>query len=200
MTAVEPHMREGLQTNILEEVLGTEKFKAFYMRRPGGGRIMSTLITFTPEGITVSGDLRPGHHGVVSCFGYGLGWFRSRLSEDYLCEKFLELGWFPELAERDLRRIIEEVKAGEWSRLVDSLEELERLANVCNDGDIGMEEFRADWLEIDDDPESTPGWGYNPIEKGWLCAIQQRFEELYDAKEADQLAWERNGLGYAISS
>ncbi len=200
MTAVEPQMAEGIKDHALVQIIDSEKFKSFYMKRLGKGRIMSTLITFTPEGIVIQGDLTPGRNGNVSCLGYGLGWFRSRLSEDYLCEKFLELGWFPELAARDLRRIIKEIKAGELLQYDDyAVKEMGQLANVCDDGDIGMESFRDDWHTIDDDYESTPGWGYNPREKGWLCAIQQRFAELYDVKEAADLKWANNGLGYAIS-
>lgn len=198
-TAVEPQMAEALERHTLREVLDTPGFTAFYMKRPDVGRIMSTLITFSPEGITIAGDLTPGRNGNTSCLGYGLGWFRSRLSEDYLCEKFLELGWFPDLAELDLRSLIEETKGGEWGHLAKSIDEMERLANVCNDGDIGMECFRDAWYEISEDYESAPGWGYNPREKGWLCAIQQRFAALYDAKEAKDAAWRTHGLGYAIS-
>ncbi len=251
MTVVNPHMREGLDTNILEQVLDTEKFTAFYMKRPGGGRIMSTLIMFTPEGITVSGDLSPGHHGVISVFGYGLGWFSGRLSEDYLCEKFLDLGWHADLAAKDLKRYAKEVMVGGYDgRLGSDMEEAvdERrgavgdlqsayvdlkeskakgneeeirdyrtaiahlklglrplrdqvmdlrqqmeskflgLANVCDDGDIDIGAFRDEWLEINDDEdmEWMPGWGYNPAEAGWLCAIQQRFEELYEAPKVQQ--------------
>ncbi len=202
MTAVEPQMAEALERHALVPILDTPKFQSFYMKRPGEGRIMSMLITFTPEGIVIQGDMTPGHHGNVSCLGYGLGWFRSRLSEDYMCTKFLQAGWYPKRAERDIRYLLKDIEDGNSEPVTaEKIKELEELADECEDGDLGQESFITSWQLIDgnDDMEDLPGWGYNPREEGWLCAIQQRFAELYDAKESEDFEWEKSGLGYALS-
>src|ERR1700744_5534707 len=103
---VEEHMRESLAGHILEPHADHEKVKAFYLRRPGDGRMMSCLILFTVEGIVIMGDLTPCHNGVISCLGYGLGWFADRKSEDYLCEKFLRKEFVPKLALESFREQI----------------------------------------------------------------------------------------------
>ena len=75
-----------LKDHTLEKVLDhpAEKeknhFEAYYLRPPEGGRMMSTLITFTPEGIVIMGDLCPDGSGVISCYGYGRKWFVGKLS------------------------------------------------------------------------------------------------------------------------
>ena len=192
-------MAEALEHHTLKQILDTPKFQSFYMEIPGKGRNMSQLLTFSPEGITIQGDLTPGRNGNVSCLGYGIGWFRGRLSEDYLCEKFLELGWTPELAEKDLRNRLKDISDGiETVEKPYEVEQIEQLADDCNYGDLGMESFRDSWMLISNDQEWLPGWGYNLREKGWLCAIQQRFAQLYNAQEAD-LVWRHSALGYAIS-
>ncbi len=184
-TCVEPHMMESLKDHVLEQVLDTEKFQAFFMKRPGDGRMMSTLITFTPEGIVIQGDLRPGRNGNVSCGGYGLGWFRGRLSEDYLAEKFLDKSWYPEVAAADLRQYLKEVADGNETAKPGDVEEIQDLIRRCEDGDLGHESFRDAWELIykDWDWEWSLGWGYKPDEHMWLCAIQWKFAELYNAKE-----------------
>ena len=251
MTSVEPHMRESLKSHILEQLLDTEKFKAFKMKRPGSGRSMSTQILFTPEGIVISGDLCPrgGTRGVISDLGYGLDWFSGRLSEDYLCEKFLVVGWHRALAEEELTQMIKAIRRGEYdsygwtgeleevsegrrgehdelvrtrktlkdlvmsdevdrdelirntqeeiadlrkelcslrervvkfrAELEDKIDDL--LYKTAGGNDLDAMGFYDDWHDINSDSESTPGWGYPPADKAWLCAIQQKFVELYEA-------------------
>ena len=191
-TCVEPRMVESLKDLILEQVLDTEKFKAFYMKRPGGGRVMSTLIMFTPEGIVIQGDLTPGFHGNVSCLGYGLGWFRDQLSEDYLAEKFLQRDWYAEVATADLRWILKQIADEHETAKPGDVEKIQELVSRCEDGDLDVESFREAWEEIHEEWETLPGCGYNPKEHAWLCAIQQKFAELYNAKELLRI-W--TGLG-----
>ncbi len=257
MTIVDSHMRESLENHILEQLLDTEKFKAFKMKRPGSGRSMSTQILFTPEGIVISGDLcpRPGTRGVVSDLGYGLGWFSGRLSEGYLCEKFFVVGWHRELAEEELKRMIKAVRWGDydsygWTGKLEEVSEERReqhdelvrtrktlkdlmvsdeadreeqikdtqeeigdlwkelrllrekvvklravLVEKVNDllqrldwGDMDQMGFGDCWREINADAEDTPGWGYPPADGAWLCAIQQRFVELYAAMMPAEVA------------
>ena len=105
---------EQLKAHVLEQVLDQPGWQAFYLRRPGGGRMMSTLFIFCPEGIILTGDLAPARRGrgATSCYGYGLEWFAGRLSESYLCEKFLEEGWHADLAQEDLKDLALEVRRG----------------------------------------------------------------------------------------
>ena len=81
-------LRKELADHVLEVVTLDTDLQAFYLKREGSGRMMSTLIIFSPEGITLIGDLVPCRHGCNSALGYGLRWFSDELSPDYLQEKF----------------------------------------------------------------------------------------------------------------
>lgn len=125
------------EKHFLEQVLDTEKFKAFYLKEPGMGRMQSCLILFTPEGIIICGDLCPGNdprNSGVHAFGYGLTWFAGHLSSGYLCEKFLSKEWHKELAIEDCRDRAEEILDGETIHfdydpvLEDAMEERDALA------------------------------------------------------------------------
>jgi len=183
ITCIDRRMEADLKDHVLEQVLDTEKFQSFYMKRPGGGRVMSTLITFTPEGIVIQGDLTPGRHGNVSCLGYGLGWFRGQLSGSYLAEKFLQQGWYTEVAVVDLREFLKNIADGNEEAKPGDVEKIQELIKRCEDGDIGTEGFREAWEDIYEDWcwDWSLGWGYNPTEHSWLCVIQQRFAALYNA-------------------
>lgn len=238
MSFTEDHMRVALKGHFLEQILDTEKFQAFYMREAPNSRMMSTLFIFHPEGITIAGDLTPGLHGNTSCLGYSLGWFAGRLSEGYLCEKFLQKGWHADLAESELLEMSKDTRAGKndhelWmgiddvrdarEALVEDLFELRRnlaaaeglereaikesiremkpdlkearedlvakrnevadeLYELANTGPTQASLYDA-WLEhFESDSEGLPGYGYPPREAGWLCALQQKFSELYHAK------------------
>jgi len=243
----------SIEGHVLEQVLDTEKFKAFYLRPPSGGRMMSTLFVFTPEGIVIMGDLCPGNrggNGTVSVFGYSLGWFVEKLGGSYLCEKFLRKGWHAELAKewcldaakevlrgrmddeegfgadglsvvaddreaahdelvslrKDLKDAIARADAADIDqlrkeialakvRLSESREQLARqregvaakLARIADDVDscVDLEWFRKEIEEEFPDMdlgEYCPGYGYDPSEKMWLCALQEKFAELYNAR------------------
>lgn len=238
MSYIEGHMRESLKGHFLEMVLDTEKFKAFYMREKPNSRMMSTLFIFHPEGITIAGDLTPALHGNCSTIGYGLDWFASKLSETYLCEKFLTQGWHAELAEEELAEMRDSTLAGKndhelWGGLDDlrcSREELieelleyrralvdaepdekpairaairdmrppliaaraaivakreevaERIDTLLNN--LSQDFLYEEWTSyFEHDSEGMPGYGYSPREAGWLCALQQKFSELYHASK-----------------
>ena len=184
MSYVTPQMRESLKNHVLEEALPqTGAIRAFYLKEPGQGRMMSTLFVFTPEGIVICGDLCPGgpnNQGSISNFKYGIGWFSGKLSEGYLCEKFLAREWQIEVAEEWCRDHIAELKkeAAEDHKPVENLEEWEELLNDLEGGEIGNERFHEALQDIDYDIEDE-GYDYPLNTAGWLCALQQRFAEEY---------------------
>lgn len=221
-----------LKDHFLVQILNTHRFQAFYMKsreyvEKEMGRIMSTLFIFHPEGITIAGDLTPGRNGNCSALGYGVGWFGSRKSEDYLCEKFLPHEWHHELANLELEVLAEEVRKGEhddeypqirnhWDNTVAMAkyknDEPPNVGNTddWNDSLNGAREEVADDIEsqirsLDEstgpdalyhwwtdqmghESESMPGYGYDPRERMWLCALQKRFAELYQEMEAKEEA------------
>jgi hypothetical protein len=177
---VEDHMRESLAGHVLELHADHEKVKAFYLKGPKNGRMMSSLILFTIEGIVIMGDLTPCQNGVISAYGYGLNWFAGRKSEDYLCEKFLRKEFVPELAEQSFKEQLLRWRRDEPGRIsrADARDAWDQLGRLMCDGmdarafyDLYYETFR-------DTPEC--GCGYSRGDAGWLCAIQQRFSILYD--------------------
>lgn len=183
MSFVTTSMKESLKDHVLEEALPPEKgFLAYYMKRPGDGRIMSTLIVFTPEGIAILGDLTPERHGSISAFGYGVGWFGSDKSEYYLCEKFLSKEWQVEVAQRWCKEHLEElqVEGKVEGKPVEDLDEWEELLSQlqgrCGEMDCGK--FQRALYDMGYEVEDE-GFEYPLREAGWLCAIQQRFAELY---------------------
>lgn len=176
-TYVQPIYAKSLANHQLEWV-ARDPFPVCYLKRPGT-RIMCVLCIFSPEGIILKGDIRFGNLDVLaSDLGYGLPWFASKLSESYLCEKFLRQKYVKELAlaelndpESYLRELI-----GEPSH--PRLDEL--AAVVDGDDDWAWPSRIYDVLTaLGVDSESIPGWGYDPVEAGYLCAVQQRFAELY---------------------
>jgi hypothetical protein len=183
---VTEQMRKSLENHVLE-LIQYGAVTAYYLKDPAHGRMMSTLVTFSPEGITISGDLTPNRSGLVSAYGYGIGWFGSDKSEGYLCEKFLDKQYVHEAAQDELRDA-----DSHWRQIDGALptaeekEQLERLDEIIE----ALDEHDAEWLisELEDAgyvvDDGPPGYTYEPHEAGWLCAIQQRFAELYQAEIA----------------
>lgn len=60
----------------------------------------------------------------------------------------------------------------------------EVLIRDLEDGYCWAEKFAEDLREFDPHgvDDGIPGYGYPPSEAGWLCAIQQKFRELYQAR------------------
>lgn len=173
MSYIEPHMAEGLANHRLD-LLQQGPITAYRMGLPGTPT-MSTLLLFTPVGIALMGDLTPERNGSVSALGYGLEWFKNEMSEGYLCEKFLEKKFVPELALRDLRDPDGLIRS---DATPEQLEALDRIARTIHDydGSLLAHELLFAGFDICD---GVPGWGYHPGEAGWLCAIQRKFRELY---------------------
>jgi len=196
---VEDSMRELLEKHVLEEFPAGDKIRAFMMKQPEETRMLSMMILFTPEGIVIKGDLcpRPGVcQGVISDFGYGIEWFGRRLTETYLCEKFMRHIWQKESAAEWCRDHAADVEAGEYDHEVSVVRNLsdvtkehrqklaaryKELANSVEcDELMSMYDFGRELEELKYEMcDGIPGWDYPLVDAGWLCAIQQRFAELY---------------------
>lgn len=203
MSYVTPAMKDALKNHVLEEQPAGGKFRAFYMKEPGQGRMMSTLFVFTPEGIVIMGDLCPGgpnNQGSISNYGYGIEWFSKKLSEGYLCGKFLREEWQAEAALEWVLDHIEEIQRGEHDGEFDDAAkqgkadidgarktEIEKFREIERDlggGEMDATRFYDALISIghsiDDD---LHGMDYPINTAGWLCALQQRFSELFVAQE-----------------
>lgn len=172
MTYVAPYARKSLAENIVVPVLVTDLIQSYYLKKPGG-RCMSTLLTFTPEGIVLQGDLTPERNGSVSALGYGLKWFLGELSEGYLCEKFLEKQWVPDLAAEELldpdSGWLEDLTEPQQAALCTT-------ASWIREGDLDQRAAHDEICKaVGRYVDEMPGYGYVPHQATWLCAIQQRF-------------------------
>jgi len=168
--------------------------RSFRMAK-AGTRFDSVLLTFTPEGIAIQGDLTPSTNGVVSARAHPLGWFVGNLGHDYLASKFLAKEWVAESAAEFMRELAHEPER-EAAELVERetifpeatgkrratlLERAKRLREIAEDLDGGtmmlheLVEALND-LGIQYDSE---GYTYPPNDVVILAAIQQRFAELY---------------------
>lgn len=101
---------DQLKDAVVEPLEVGEKVRSYYLRRFPGKRMMSTLIVFTPEGIILTGDLRPAQRGCMT-MEYGLTWFCSELEPRYLAGKFLEKKWQPAKAMEWLESHIKDLRA-----------------------------------------------------------------------------------------
>lgn len=184
MSYIDKHMTESLKDHELTMIADTPDIKAFYMKKPGTG-IFSVLLVFTPEGIGLTGDVMYGDTtGLWSARGgYGLAWFSGDLPEGYLCEKFLksnhwdadraaESCWFePDEDDSELiARAKSEISTHLKNRVIDSVNDLATEMDLQG-FDISFE---------------MPGYGYDPAAAGGLCAVQQRFRELYAKQEGSE--------------
>lgn len=197
MTFVEPHCVEDLKDHKLRRVLYDEKLNIsiWQMWRPGTG-FYRVLLTFSSEGIVLQGDITYGvNTGACGTFqyNYDLDWFSRKLSEDYLCSKFLRQTWVPKYAlewhKEELGNATGEGDPEEMEMLdpwtpeaiegmKDVIKGLEQ--NTLNnefDYHIALEDLTEHGYAYD--AGEIPGYGYAPISAMWLCAVQQKFAELY---------------------
>lgn len=171
------NFKNMLNKHILVPVQTTGPIEAYYLKDPAQGRMMSTLIMGTPEGISLMGDLTPERNGSASCLGYDLRWFSGASSNHYLCEKFLTKRWVQEIAVEQLSN------AASHFGLQDGDADIAKLKEIGEHlkGSDHLEEWLYDELfELGGYTDGgLPGYGYDPREAMVLCAIQARFSELY---------------------
>lgn len=176
MSYAQPHMVEALKGHVLQEITPPGSLiRGFRMGPPDGSRRMSTLLTFSPEGIIILGDLRSGDRGLISDHDVGLGWFCGDVPENDLCEKFgLRPEWQPEAAARDLRHLAQRIDPLEAIRLVGIREGIDA-------GAIEEDGLRQGLQHLGFDRKLVADIGYDfPLaDAGWLVAIQRKFAELW---------------------
>lgn len=182
-------MKDLFSRHVLEEITSSDsgssgqKVRAFYLKMPGT-RMSSSLFLFTPEGIVIMGDLCPeglDSYGVISRFGYGLDWFSGQLSEDYLCSKFLHKEWHATHAHEWVEAYIKDLKKeGAEAASTKVIALYEDIKDELLSFDLDSRGFHERLTEAGYDIDGElPGIDYDPQAAGLLCAMQQRFAELY---------------------
>jgi len=184
MSYVEKHMKEALVDHILEPAKGNNPEALRYRMVKPGTNMFSVYLAEVANSICLNGDLCVGYNGVVSASGYELGWFSGRLSEGYLCSKFLRQEWQWEAAVEVIEWQIKEAKEENYD-MADSwwLENADKCRKFIKDPEWRYDtptqwEFYEFMTELGDDGTELPGYDYPRIDAGWLCAIQQRYAEL----------------------
>jgi len=177
-----------LKNHYLKTVERTPNVEMYYLRE-SEGRMMSTLIVFTREGIVVTGDLSPGPRGagVISDLGYGIDWFTGKLDYAYLAEKFLSKQWDPEYSADVLRQHIKTAGVyGDWSK--ENKSAVRDIAERCENGEIGPHQIAEELYDLGDkDCDGMPSLTYSAPDLIWLSAIQQTFAKLYHKKQKQEL-------------
>ena len=177
MTCVTDTLRETLAgLDLVPHAMDpAHRLSSYYLMRPGS-RMGSVYLLFTGEGIVLMGDYCPAQNGVISCLGYGEGWFSERLGEDYLASKFLQKVWVPEQGAEALCYDLLHARRHDRLTKADAREAFDAVTEAVADyaltaeraytihGDAGLSDFEG-------------GMGYEPHEMALLCAIQQRFAE-----------------------
>lgn len=183
-THVSEGQRETLENHVLDLHVDTPQLKAWYLRDPRRevGRINSVMILATREGIVIVGDLCPGEHGALNAGGYDIDWFARQRGndEDYICSKFLRRTFVPEYGAAELRRRIVERRreSPDYTPKSVARDAFDAVSNAEKWHELSAE--RAYTIATDADIEfDSLGYGWDPVEAGWLCAIQQRFAALY---------------------
>lgn len=186
-TYVNEAQRETLEHHVLDVHVDTQQLKAWYLRDPRRevGRINSVMILATREGIVITGDLCPGVNGALNACGYDIEWFaRCRTSDEgYVCSKFLRRTFVPEIGAPELRRRIVEHRRSAGIGKETARDAYDEAGSALDFRELSAERAydiacRAD-IEFD-----SLGYDWDPVEAGWLCAIQQRFATLYNASKA----------------
>jgi hypothetical protein len=110
---------------------------------------------------------------------YDLQWFIGNAGGDYLCSKFLDKKWQPEIASELMADWLvsdKDLTAEQREVVEEALEELD------SDG-MGSERLWHALVNAEIDvSDGVPGTDYPRADAGWLCAVQQRFRDLYRAQ------------------
>lgn len=180
MTYVTDCMRNSLANHVFEPQLDG----CLRMGIPGDCIYAMYFVEFANR-ICIAGDIRLGgnENGIVSSSGYKLPWFAGQLSECYLCEKFLRREWQWAVAEEELSTYIKDDDEGGWYR--DHADEFRKFMKSPGwKYDVPTEsEFYEFMTDLGDDCCEMLGYDYPRAQAGWLCAIQQKFSELWNRND-----------------
>jgi hypothetical protein len=186
-TYVPGYLFDSLKDHVLKNVVDEKDVRIFTMRRPGTG-MFRVQLTFTVEGIALQGDVTfgPQSHGISSALNYDEHWFATypKLTEEYLCEKFLRHEFVPRSAAEYMEDILQQQQEDEeedygitdemipgWRKLIENLKEDQHFTAERLFDDL-------EELEYEHDGEGF-GWDYNPEAAAMLCAVQQTFARLF---------------------
>lgn len=205
-----------MKDHVFSEITSpSSKVRSFYMRKPKGSDYR-VMLTFSPEGITIQGDMTPEKNGATSSRGYDIEWFARQSGEtDYLGQKFLQAKWVAEHAAEHLDWELEGSRASfdkkndpdgvrkeHFDKLLDPETVDETVASDEKNDDLA----RLMWIVIaardlrhhsmdehefynfiqDHNIEYEGHQSYDPNELAILCAIQRKFAELYAKHLAEQ--------------
>jgi len=179
-------MRAALRDHVIVEEPGGE----WFMAKPGDnwqsivvGEFASRLIV-----VTDSFGLGASARGLVSPMGCSARWFASPgVGQEHLCSMFLTLEWQWEAAKGEIRWHIQqsrdENRCDWWLQNEAKLEMYMRRGTARSaNGPPGRQEFenymtlKLGGTFIED---GLPGFDFPRKQAGWLCAIQEKFRELY---------------------
>jgi hypothetical protein len=162
--------------------------KAYYLKKYPDQRMMSTLLIFSPEGITITGDLRPCQNG-VTILGHNLEWFASKQEPEYLASKCLEKSYSDTRARDDIQQMIRDWTRDAWKyrdphrvAAAKALRAGFRELNEERDWDLAwgwQEGVHSVFHDILQDGIYGVGLDYDIGDFAWLSAIQRRFAEAY---------------------
>lgn len=177
------YVTEQMRKELAGHTLKPADRGGFHMGRPDDCAYAVDIGEFARR-LVITGDIRLGanDYGLVSAHGYGTHWFAGQQSEAYLCEKFLQQEWQWDAAVEGIRWAIEfdaeEDDEGWWRPHAPELE--------AYMADPGWRHDEPDYMDYYDhmtglgaDGCDLPGMDYPRVQAGWLCAIQQRFRELW---------------------
>ncbi len=155
---------ETLADHKLTVICDTKDVKCYRLGKPDT-IFYSCYITFTPDGISIAGDLTPSENADY-CRGYGLEWFTNQMDGSYLAQKFrLRKQWIWDKAKE------------EWDRLVaDEDAEGQQVA-----GELSFEtpcEYYEALCEMGWEDDPTMEW-LSDTEVAWLVSIQKAFKREY---------------------
>lgn len=188
-------MSDYFKDHVLTPVLEAGNVEVWRMAKPGTV-IHSVQLSFTPAGTAIQGDCCVRHNGVCSDNGnYGLRWFIGELSPDYLCAKFLEKKWVPDLAEEALREALNDPE--HWLAIAEGAEDYdadlrEGVLHLI-DANEGFHEHEVYEVIGHIDEWHVIGWDYVPSEARTLVDIQRKFRELWWEREIAKSYQKREG-------
>jgi hypothetical protein len=198
---------QTIKNATLEVVSDAPNAKVFLLRNEPHSYMMSTILIFAAGHTIITGDLSVSDNGVVSCAGYGIGWFTQHHDPSYLAEKFLHKKWVKEKAIeywKEFGALRDEENPDEpkyiWrfygantepetigAAMVRFAEENEDAFDSAGHlyDNLPSAWINEKWRHPFDITEFPSRW-YDPIEVGWLCAIQRRFAECYMVKAEEK--------------